>query len=134
MEHSTIFICYTTCVDDVELGVGTITGLRGGTQYNIHSLCNLYKRRQLVQIRSETQHNIHLYATCADEGRNTVQYSFVMQLMQMTLNLFRGEVEHSTIFSYATCADEGWNTVQYSLAMQLVQIRLIHAVELRVQC
>jgi len=42
-----------------------------------------------------------------------VQYSFVMQLVQMASNSCRWGVEHSTIFTcYATCANEGWNTVK----------------------
>jgi len=66
-------------------------------------------------------------ATCADEGWNTVQCSFVMQLVQMRggtqyndhmlCNLCRWGVEHSTMFiCYANeveCANEGWKTVQY---------------------
>jgi len=47
VEHSTIFICYLTCVDQVEL-----VQMRGGTQYSTE-FC---------------------HATCADEGWNTAQY------------------------------------------------------------
>jgi len=56
-------------------------------------------------------------------GWNTVQYSFVMQLVQMRSNLCRWGVEHSTIFiCYATCADKGWNTLQHF--MPLVHLRV----------
>ena len=68
----TIFICYATCLNDVEL-----VQMRGGT-YNIHLLCNLCRWR--------LEHStIFCYATCTDEGWNTVQYSFAMQLVQMRL-------------------------------------------------
>jgi len=52
------------------------------------------------------------YATCANEGWNTVQYSFVMQFVQIKSNLCRWRVELSTMIK------------------EWVQMRLIHAVEL----
>jgi len=66
---------------------------------------------KLVQMRGGTQYS---YVTCTNEGWNTVQCSFVMQLVQMRSNLCRWGVEHGTIFiCYATCADE----------VELVQMR-----------
>ena len=95
VEHSTIFIRYADCVDDIKLvkmmsnlwrwGVEQysymqLVRMRGGTQYNVHLLCNLCKWGR----------------TCADEGWNMVQYSFAMQLVWMRLICaveLRGNIE-----------------------------------------
>ena len=80
-----IFICYVTCANE------------GETQCNIHLSCNFDVK--LVQIRSERQY---------------MQYSFVMQLVQMRsetvqlCNLCKWGVKQC---SYATCTNEGWNSV-----------------------
>ena len=137
VKHSTTFICYATCANEVEL-----VKMRGGKWYNSHLLCNLCRWGQ----------------TCANEGWNTAQLHTLCKWGQTYTNV--GGVEHSTIFicyaacvetsnlwrwgveqySYATCTNEGWNTVQYSFVMQLVQMKsnlcrwgLIHTVKLRVQ-
>jgi len=81
--------------------------MRGGTQYNTYSFV-----MQLVQMR----------LICAVELR-----------VQCKLPWQQTKVEHSTIFCYANCTDEGWNTAQYSFVMQIVQMRIICAVELKVQ-
>ena len=142
--------------------------MRGGIQYKIHLLCDLSKWCPACANKGWNRVQIIIcYTAGADEEWNTVQYLFIMQLVQLTSNLCRCGVEHSTIFiillcslckwgvehsiigqmtqTYAnegwntvqycvTCANEEWNTVQYSFVMQLVQMRLIHAMELRVQC
>jgi len=80
---------------------------------------------QLVQMRDGTVHyetctnagwnrTIFCCATCTNDGWNTVQYSFVMQLVQMTSNWSKWGVEHRTIFiCYATYTNE----------VELVQMR-----------
>jgi len=64
---------------------------------------------------------MQLVWTCAVEGWNTVQYSFVMQLVQM-----RGGTQYS-IICHVTCADEGWNTVQYHLSCNLCRWGVEHS-------
>jgi len=45
-------------------------------------------------------------ATCVDEGWNSVQYSLVMQLVQIRSNwVDKGGTQYN-IICYATCADE----------------------------
>jgi len=82
------------------------------------------------------------YVTCADEGWNTIQLcnlykwgwntvqcSYVMQLVQLRLNLCRWGVEHDTIvICYASCANEvelaqNEGRVEHSTVMHLVQMR-----------
>ena len=98
---STIFICYATCANDVKL-----VQMTSETQYNNYSLV-----MQLCANEGGTQYNIYLcnlckwHQTCANEGWNSVQYSFVMQLVQMMSNLCRWP---------RACADDEWKSVQYS--------------------
>ena len=90
------YFCYATYTNE-----GWNSTLRnlykwGVEQYNI-LLCNLYNWG--VEL-----YNIHLlcnlcrwHQTGANEGWNTVQYSFVMQIIQMRSNLCKWGVEHRTM-------------------------------------
>ena len=97
--------------------VTQLVQMRGGTQYDIHLFCNLCKWG--------VEHSTMFisYATCANEGWNTVKKFIVMQLVQMRggtqynlhwlCNLCKWRqmckwgVEHSTIFiCHATYVDE----------------------------
>jgi len=141
VEHSTIFICYATCANNVQL-----VQMRGGTQYDI-LLCNLCKWCQTCANEGETQYNVHLlytlcrwrvehstkficYATCANEGYNihllcNLQLCRRCQLVQMWGGIQCNIHLLCNLCKWRqTCAVVGWNTVQYSLfVMQLVQMR-----------
>ena len=121
---------------------------------------NMQLGQMTVQMRVEHSTKFIFYVTCMckqgqtcrNEGWNTVQYSFVMQLVWMTLNLCRWGVEQysihllcslcrwcrtcadeDTIFIYyacslcrwrPTCADEWWNTVQLC---NLYKLGVVHS-------
>jgi len=77
-----MFICYATYANEVKL-----VQMGGETQYNVHSLYNLCK----WGVKHSTILMFICYVTCEDdvklvqinEGWNVVQYSFVMQLVQV---------------------------------------------------
>jgi len=52
---------------------------------------------------ADVELRVQYTATCVDEGWNTVQYSFGMQLVQM-------RSIHTLVTCYCNLADEGWNS------------------------
>ena len=133
---STIFICYASCADDIEL-----VQMRSETQYIIRdpganssqSFKQIHTKHfrqtgSVQQLETYTQvHRQRNSISCANERWNT-QYN----VHYLLCNLYKWGVEHSTVpFVSNLCrwcqayANEGWSTINICYAICAIDVKLV---------
>ena len=142
MDYSTKFICYATCVNDVQL-----VQIKGGTQYIQYSfvmqLLHVDDANLSIWSRGVEHSTISIcYAACADEEWNTCTiFIIICNLRKWHWICAWCGVEHSTIihFGYAACVKGGCNTnlrTMFCFAndVKLVQMRVKFSKNVHLLC